>query len=71
MNDLMTLLKPFKNPTMLTPYEEFYIQTPHREGKLIPEQCPGDPNPLFELATHPTNTPPGRLSRTISLIPDA
>jgi len=47
MNNLMTLLKPFNNPSMLTPYEQFYIQTLHREGKLIPEQYQGDPNPLF------------------------
>jgi hypothetical protein len=52
-NNLMTLLKPLNNPNMLTPYEQFYIQALHPEGKLIPEQCPGDPNPLFELAIHP------------------
>jgi len=40
---------------MLTPYEQFYIQTLQREGKLIPDQRVGDPNPLFELAIHPTH----------------
>ena len=42
---------------MLTPYEQFYIQTLHMEGKLIPEQYQGDTNPLFELAIHLSHTP--------------
>jgi len=67
----MTLLKPLNNPNMLTPYEHFYIQTLHREGKLIPEQCPGDPNPLFELTIRPTHALHNRISRKIFLIPDA
>jgi len=62
MNNLMTLLKPLKNPNMLTPYEQFYLQALHQEGKLIPEQCEGDPNPLFQLAIHPTHTPHERAS---------
>jgi len=44
--------------------------TLHREGKLILEQCPGNPNPLFELAIHPAHTPHDRVSCTTSLIPD-
>ena len=36
MHNLMTLLKPLNNPTMLTPYEQFYIQSLQQEGKLIP-----------------------------------
>jgi hypothetical protein len=36
MNNLMTLLKPLNNPNTLTPYEQFYIQSLHQEGKLIP-----------------------------------
>jgi len=71
MNNIMTLLKPLNNPNMLTPYEQFYIQTLHREGKLIPEQCPGDQNPLFELAIRPTHALHNRVSRTILLNPDA
>ena len=67
----MTLLKPLNNPNMLTPYEQFYIQALHQEGKLIPEQRPGDPNPLFKLAIHPAHTPHVRASRITSLIPDA
>ena len=71
MNNLMTLLKLLNYPNMLTPYEQIYIQTLHRKGKFIPEQYQGDPNPLFELAIHPSHTPHDRVSRTISLIPDA
>jgi len=71
MNNLMTLLKPLNSPNVLNPYEQFYIQTLQREGKLIPEQCQGYPNPLFELTIHPTHTPHDRVSRTVSLMPDA
>ena len=37
---------------MLTSYEQLYIQTLHQEGKLIPEQYPGELNPLFQVAIH-------------------
>ena len=37
-------------------YEQFYIQTFHQEGKLIPEQYPGELNPLFQTAIHPLHT---------------
>jgi len=37
MNNLMTPLKSLNNPNMLTPYEQFYIQALHQEGKFIPE----------------------------------
>jgi hypothetical protein len=53
MNKLMTLLKPLKYENMLIPYEQFYIQSLHQAGKLIPEQHPREPNPLFQLAIHP------------------
>jgi len=53
MHDLMTLLKPLRNANMLIPYEQFYIQFLHQTGKLISEQSPGKPNPLFQLAIHP------------------
>ena len=62
MNNLMTLLKPLNNPNVLTPYEQFYIQALRQEGKLIPEQCPGKLNPLFQLAIHPAHTPHDRAS---------
>ena len=48
MNSIMTLLKPLNNPSLLIPYEQYYIQTLYREGKLILEQNPGEINPLFQ-----------------------
>jgi len=41
------------SPGMLIPYEQYYIQTLHREGKLIPEQNPGEINPLFQTVINP------------------
>ena len=38
---------------MLIPYEQYYIQTLVQEGKLIPEQYPGDLNQLFQTAINP------------------
>jgi hypothetical protein len=38
MNSIMTLPKPLSSPSMLLPYEQYYIQTLHEEGNLIPEQ---------------------------------
>jgi hypothetical protein len=57
MNNILSLLKPLSNPNILNPYEKYYIQSLHQEGKLIPERNPGDPNPLFKKAVHPSNTP--------------
>jgi hypothetical protein len=34
------LLKPLNDTTMLTPFEQYFIQTLHQEGQLIPEQSP-------------------------------
>jgi len=53
MNSIMTLLKPLNNPNLLIPYEQYYIQTLYREGKLIPEQSPGEINPLFQTVINP------------------
>ena len=55
---IIVTLKPLNNPSLLIPYEQFYIQTLHREGKLIPEQSPGEANPLFQMAisTQPPHT---------------
>jgi len=50
----MTLLKSLRNTSLLTPYEQYYIRSLHKEGKLIPEQCRGDPNPLLLLAIDPS-----------------
>jgi len=38
MDHLMTLLKPLNNTTVLITYEQFFIQSLHQEGQLIPEQ---------------------------------
>jgi hypothetical protein len=67
IDSTMTVLKPLNNPNMLTPYEQFHIQSLHQEGKLIQEQCPGDPNPLHQLAIHPAQTPQDPPRRTTSL----
>jgi len=50
----MTLLKPLSNTYLLMPYEQYYIHSLHKEGKLISEQSPGDPNPLLLLAIGPS-----------------
>jgi hypothetical protein len=76
ITDTMSLFKPVHNTTMLIPYEQFFIQTFHHNGKLIPEQCSGEPNPLLQLAidTSPTSrpsknrlTPPTPTSQTSSI----
>ena len=53
MNSTMTLLKPLNNPTLLLPYEQYYIQSLHQERKLIPEQSPGETNTLFQTVINP------------------
>jgi hypothetical protein len=50
----MTLLKPLSNTSLLTPYEQYYIHSLHKEGKLISEQSPDDPNPLLLLTIDPS-----------------
>jgi hypothetical protein len=50
----MTLLKPLNNTSLLTPYEQYYIHSLHKNGKLIPEQSRGDPSPLILLAIDPS-----------------
>ena len=52
----MTLLKPLNNTTMLIPYEQFFIQSFHQEGQLIPEQYPGKQKLLLQLAADPSYT---------------
>jgi len=39
--------------TLLLPYEQYYIQSLHQAGRLIPEQSPGETNPLFQKAINP------------------
>jgi len=50
----MTLLKPLSNTSLLMPYEQYYIHSLHKEGKLISEQSQGDLNPLILLAIDPS-----------------
>ena len=52
----MTILKPLKDATLLTPYEEYFIQTLHQEDQLIPEQFAGGKNPLLHFAIDPAYT---------------
>ena len=67
MNSIMTLLKPLINPNMLIPYEQYYIQNLYREGKLIPEQSPGEINPLFQWSLTPS--PTYHMNRPVVLQP--
>ena len=54
IEDIMTLLKPLHSQHLLTKNEQFYIHSFHKNSKLISEQSPGNPNPLFDLTTsHP------------------
>jgi len=53
----MHLLKQVNQMTALIPYERLYIQTLYQAGKLIPEQYPGDPNPLFQTVNVPALNP--------------
>ena len=63
MNSTMTLCKPLNNPALLLPYEQHYIQCLHREGKLIPEQNPGETNPLLQTAINPQPPHPSRTDQ--------
>jgi len=53
MNSTMTLLQPLNNPSLLLPYEQYYIQSLHQERRLIPQQSPGETNPLFQTVINP------------------
>ena len=56
IHENMTLLKPLKITSLLSPYEHCFIQSLHKAGKLISEQHPGPVHPLLQLAfnrSHP------------------
>jgi len=53
----MTLLKPLKNTSLLTPYEQFFVQAFHKSGRLISKQNPGEPNPLLQMDINPSHPP--------------
>jgi len=57
MENTMTLLKPVKNISLLTPYEQFFIQAFHKSGRLVSEQNPGKPNPLLQMAINTSHPP--------------
>ena len=59
----MTLFNPLHNPNLLLPCEQYYIQSLHREGELIPEQSPGETNPLFQTAINPQPPHPTRTDQ--------
>ena len=65
----MTILKPLKDMTMLALCEQYFIQTLHQEGQLIPEQSLGEKKPLLQLAIDPTYTPLEETSQATSFIP--
>ena len=44
----MTLIKSLNNPILPLPYEQYYNQSIHHEGKDIPEQSPGETNSLVQ-----------------------
>jgi hypothetical protein len=54
--DIMKLLKPTKNNSMLIPYKSFFIQAHHQHEQLIAEQNPSERNPLFQLGIETTQT---------------
>jgi hypothetical protein len=53
----MIVLTPLKNTSLLSPYEQFFIQAFHKSGRLISEQNPGEPNPLLQMAINPAHPP--------------
>jgi len=57
LEETMTLLKPLNNTSLLTPYEQFFIQALHKSGRLISEQNPSEPNPLLQMAINPSHPP--------------
>jgi len=65
------LLKPLTNPSLLISNEQYYTQTLHREGKLMPEQCPGEINPLFQTVINPQpHILHEKTSRALACSPD-
>jgi len=50
ITDNMTLLKPIHKISMLTLYEQLFIQTFQYNGNLTTEKGADEQNPLFQLA---------------------
>jgi hypothetical protein len=55
IDEIITSLKHIKHTPLLTPYEQYFIQTYHQQNKIIIEQSPGEYNPLIELAIDTTS----------------
>jgi ADP-heptose:LPS heptosyltransferase len=56
IDEIMTLLKHIKHKPLLTPYEQYFIQTHYQQNKRITEQNPGEYNPLIQLAIDTAHT---------------
>jgi len=56
ITNTMVLLKPIHKMSMLTAYEQLYIQTFHHNGNLIREKGTGEQTPSFQLAIDTTLT---------------
>ena len=63
IDHLMTILKSLNDTTLLTPYEQYFIQILYQKGQLIPEQPPGERSPLIQLAIDSTHTPLAETSQ--------
>jgi len=70
IDHLMTILKPLKDPTMLTPYVQYFTQTLHQEGQLIPKQPTGKKNPPTPACYWPLVHTTWRNSQATSFIPN-
>jgi hypothetical protein len=46
----MSVLKPLKHTSLLTPYERLFKHSFQKAGSLISEKFPRDPNPLLKVA---------------------
>jgi hypothetical protein len=56
----MTLLKQVIKTSLLTLYEQLYIQAYHQHKQLIPEQHAGDQSPMIydgQATPHPAKPP--------------
>jgi len=58
MNTTMDLLKPLSTPSLLIPHKLYFIQSFHKERKLISEQIPCEANTLMQLTVDPLHEPP-------------
>jgi hypothetical protein len=56
IDEIMILLKHIKDKPLLTPYEQYFIQTHYQQNKLITEQNPGEYNPLIQLTIDTAHT---------------